>query len=107
MKRRTRSGRKMRSCHPAGVPIGEVAPVRADQPGIRCPIPPHVSPENYMYIGGGTLGTILVVLLVLWLLGNVRSPRREQIIHKLWGHLGRHRHEPKAAAATDPITATQ
>ena len=22
--------------------------------------------ENYMYIGGGTLGTILVVLLVLW-----------------------------------------
>lgn len=41
-----------------------------------------------MYIGGGTLGTILVVLLDLWLLGNVRSPRCEQIIHKL-RHLGR------------------
>jgi hypothetical protein len=41
-----------------------------------------------MYIGGGTLGTILVALLVLWLLGNVRSPRREQIIHKLWGTWG-------------------
>jgi hypothetical protein len=41
-----------------------------------------------MYIGGGTLGTILVVLLVLWLLGNVQSPRREQIIHKLRGTSG-------------------
>jgi hypothetical protein len=27
--------------------------------------------ENYMYIGGGILGTVLVVLLVLWLLGAV------------------------------------
>jgi hypothetical protein len=27
--------------------------------------------ENHMYIGGGILGTILVVLLVLWLLGMV------------------------------------
>jgi hypothetical protein len=27
--------------------------------------------ENYMYIGGGILGTVLIVLLVLWLLGAV------------------------------------
>ena len=27
--------------------------------------------ENYMYIGGGILGTILVIFLVLWLLRRV------------------------------------
>jgi hypothetical protein len=27
--------------------------------------------ENHMYIGGGVLGTVLVVLLVLWLLGKL------------------------------------
>jgi hypothetical protein len=32
---------------------------------------PHESTENYMYIGGGILGTILVILLLLWLLGMV------------------------------------
>jgi hypothetical protein len=32
---------------------------------------PYESTENYMYIGGGILGTILVVLLILWLLGMV------------------------------------
>jgi hypothetical protein len=27
--------------------------------------------EHHMYIGGGILGTVLIVLLVLWLLGAV------------------------------------
>jgi hypothetical protein len=31
----------------------------------------YESKEKHMYIGGGVLGTILVVLLVLWLLGMV------------------------------------
>ena len=36
-----------------------------------------------MYIGGGILGTILVILLILWLLGMVGSHRRHQTIHRL------------------------
>jgi hypothetical protein len=32
---------------------------------------PIDSTENHMYIGGGILGTVLLVLVVLWLLGAV------------------------------------
>jgi hypothetical protein len=37
----------------------------------ECLIQTHEFTENYMYIGGGILGTILVVVLILWLLGMV------------------------------------
>jgi hypothetical protein len=33
--------------------------------------PPSHSTETHMYIGGGIVGTIVIVLLVLWLLGRI------------------------------------
>jgi hypothetical protein len=67
MKRRPR--RKMDVVPSSGAAIGAVA-LRRRRP-LGCLIQFHEFTENYMYIGGGILGTILVVLLVLWLLGMV------------------------------------
>jgi hypothetical protein len=53
----------------SGAAIGAVALRRRRSLG--CLIQPYEFTENYMYIGGGIFGTILVVLLILWLLGMV------------------------------------
>src|ERR1039458_2007249 len=49
--------------------VGALAP-RRRQP-IRGSIPPHKSTENQMYIGGGILGTLLVVLLIVYVARRV------------------------------------
>lgn len=33
-----------------------------------CPMKSHKFPENCMYIGGGLLGTVLLVVLIVWVL---------------------------------------
>ena len=59
---------KMWSSHSSDA-VGALAP-RRRQP-IRRSIPPHKSTESQMYIGGGILGTLLVVLLIVYVARRV------------------------------------
>jgi hypothetical protein len=56
-------------CHSFGAAIGAVAPRR--RRSIECSIQRYESMENYMYIGSGILGTILLVLLIVWVMRRV------------------------------------